>query len=235
MYLARHLGLGGKLVAVKENIGGDPRQFQTEAVMLANLNHPNLPRVLDHFLESSGGQYLVMDYIDGQDLDSIVRQHGALPESTALAWMRQVLDAVKYPHANHVIHRDIKPHNIIITPQGRAVLVDFGISKIFVSGQSTYTGARAGSPGYAPPEQYIGGTTERSDIYSLGATLYYVLTAQIPPESPNRAIGVQMVAPRQINPTISLKTESVILTAMSLQVNQRFGSAGAMEQALSLL
>ena len=139
---------------------------------------------------------------------------------------------VKYLHFNRIIHRDIKPHNIIITPQGRATLVDFGISKVMSSGQPTLTGAKAGSPGYAPPEQYVGGTTESSDIYSLGATMYYVLTGHVPPESPMRAVGNVLVPPRSINSAVSANTETVILTAMNLQVSQRYPSVSAMEHAL---
>ncbi len=233
VYLAQHLGLGGKYVALKQNVGGDPRRFQEEAILLANLMHPNLPRVLDHFVEPNGAAYLVMDFIDGQDLDSFVAQRGALNESAALQWLRPVFGAVKYLHANGIIHRDIKPANIILTPQGRAMLVDFGIAKTLARGNLTATSARGiGTPGYAPPEQYVGGTTERSDIYALGATLYYVLTARVLVESPNRAAGVPMVSARQINGAVSARTDSALAVAINLDAQQRFASVALMEQAL---
>jgi len=230
VYQARDLRLGNRLIVVKENRGGDPRQFQLEANVLAQLNHPNLPRVSDHFMDAAGAQYLVMDYVEGQNLDEVVQQRGAISENLALMWMRQIFDAVKYLHANRIVHRDIKPQNIIITPQNRAVLVDFGIAKIMATGQTTFTGARAGSPGFAPPEQYTGGTTERSDIYALGGTLYFLLTGVVPPEAPNRAAGIALIAPRQINPAISPNAERMILTALNLSAAQRFPSVVAMEK-----
>jgi serine/threonine-protein kinase len=193
VYLATDLRLGNPVV-VKENRGGDPHLFYAEARILSALRHPNLPRVSDHFIEAAsayaqpGAQYLVMDYVAGQNLEQIVQARGPLREQDALAWLNQILDAVKYLHANRVIHRDIKPQNIILTPQGNAVLVDFGIAKVIQPGRATASGARGvGSPGYAPLEQYTGGTDERSDIYALGATFYFALTGAEPPPEIGRA------------------------------------------------
>lgn len=100
-------------------------------------------------------QYLVMEYIEGEDLAAMIKRAGRLPETIALAWIRQILDAVEYLHAQNppVIHRDIKPANIKITPQGKAVLVDFGISKFYDPSRGTMTGMPAVTAGYAPPEQ----------------------------------------------------------------------------------
>jgi serine/threonine-protein kinase len=233
VYLAYDLRLGNRLVVVKENIGGDAQQFQIEANILAVLSHPNLPRVGDHFTESSGAQYLVMDYVEGQNLEEIVQQCGALAEKDALAWMAQIFDAVKYLHANRIIHRDIKPQNIIITPQGKAVLVDFGIAKIHVTGSPTMSGARSlGSPGFAPPEQYSGGTDERSDVYALGATLYFLLTACVPQDAPSRAAGTLLTPPRTINSAILPNTDAVITAAMHLNASQRYASVSEMGQML---
>lgn len=156
-----------------------------------------------------------------------------MDETATLAWLRPVFGAVKYLHATDIVHRDIKPANIIVTPQGRAILVDFGIAKSQAFGRLTAISARGmGTPGYAPPEQYVGGTTERSDIYALGATLYYVLAARVPIESPNRAAGVPISALRQINSAVSPRTESAIAIAMSLDAQQRFANVALMEQAL---
>lgn len=232
LYLARHRTLGN-FVALKQDDSGDPTQFLYEARLLANLSHPNLPRVTDYFIDVNGKRCLVMDYIQGENLEMIVPQNGALAEATALAWVRPILEAVKYLHLNRIVHRDIKPANIIITPQGNAMLVDFGIAKTMATGQLTRTGARGmGTAGYAPPEQYSGGTTEQSDVYALGATLYYMLTGQVPPESTHRAAGTALVPPRQLNPNISPRVEQAIMTAMNLAMNQRFASVALMEQAM---
>jgi serine/threonine-protein kinase len=237
VYLANDLRLGTQVV-VKENRGGDPQLFYAEARILAALHHPNLPRVIDHWVEplpplSNGAQYLVMDYIAGQNLEDIVKTRGALTEQDALAWMRQILGAVKYLHANHIIHRDIKPQNIIITPDGRAVLVDFGIAKVMrLSGVTPPAIHGVGTPGFAPPEQYTSGTDERSDVYALGATLYFVLTGIEPPSVPERAYGKGLASICQRNTTVALRTEQVILQAMVLAGSQRYPSVAAVEQAL---
>jgi serine/threonine-protein kinase len=125
-----HDGLHNQTVAIKENLGGDARQFYQEAQLLASLQHPNLPGVSDYFAEPTGAQYLVMEFIAGEDLDARLRQRGALTEAEALRWLDQILDAVAYLHSRGIIHRDIKPANIKLTPNRRAVLVDFGIAKV---------------------------------------------------------------------------------------------------------
>jgi serine/threonine protein kinase len=214
--------------AVKENFeisSEAQRQFEREAKLLRILRHPNLPQVSDYFSFPSQGQYLVMDYIEGQDLEELVHQSGGLPEAKALPWLLQVCDALEYLHSQTppVIHRDIKPANIRISPKGQAFLVDFGIAKIFDPSRRTSTGARAATPGFAPIEQYKqSGTDARSDIYSFGATMYFTLTGQCPPESIDRLIGTFLIQPRQLNSAISPSVETAVLKAMELVPGQRF-------------
>jgi uncharacterized membrane protein YjgN (DUF898 family) len=250
--VARLLGQGGfgavyrgwdlnlnKPVAIKENLDISPeaqKQFQNEAQILSGLSHPNLPRVTDHFLLPDMGQYLVMDFVEGEDLQSMLDEHGRLPETQVLPWMEQVCDALGYLHTRQppIIHRDIKPANIKITPQGQAMLVDFGISKIYDPVLKTTVGARAVTPGYSPPEQYGHGTTDqRSDLYALGATMYTLLTGQEPPESIERmANNVPLTPPRQITPMISTSVESAILRACELVTTHRLQSVNEFRQAL---
>jgi len=240
VYLAQDRRLGLKQVAIKENFDTSPQaqqQFQFEAHILANLDHPNLPQVTDHFIESNGRQYLVMEYVEGEDLESMRQRHpkGQLPERQVLAWADALLDALIYLHtqSNPVIHRDVKPANIKLTPQGKVKLVDFGIAKIYQPGKTTYTAIRAsGSPGFAPVEQYTGGTDARSDIYSLGATLYCLLTGEVPPESAALAAGQPLPLPRKVYPSVSQKTDAVILRAMAVNANQRFQTADEMRRIL---
>lgn len=215
-------------VAVKENVFQSPQsgqQFEQEALILAGLRHSSLPRVTDHF-RSEGQQYLVMDYIEGEDLWEIVKQRGRpLSEVQALNYIIQICDAVSYLHQRNppIIHRDIKPKNIKITPNGEAILVDFGIAKISHDQTPTQSGARGLTPGFSPPEQYSKiGTTPASDIYALGATLYAVLTAQEPPDSISLLVNqAAYKPPTQINAAISKEVSDAITHAMQAKVSDR--------------
>ncbi len=186
VYTALDESLGVNVV-VKENSLEEEdaiQQFRREATILAGLRHQNLPRVTDHFVIKGQGQYLVMDFIEGEDLKMRLQRLGALPEREVLLMGIAISDALDYLHSltPPVLHRDIKPGNIRITPDGHVFLVDFGLAKQVESGQLTATGARGLTPGYSPPEQYGTARTDgRSDIYALGATLYTALTG-FPPE-----------------------------------------------------
>ena len=208
--------------ALKENTEtGDAarRQFLREARILHTLRHPNLPLVKDYFLIPDQGQYLVMDYIQGDDLQTILAKRGRMiPETQVVEWLVQICDALAYLHSQNppVIHRDIKPANIKITPDGRAILVDFGISKIFEAQSPTTQGARAVTPGYSPFEQYGNAPTDhRTDIYSLGATAYTLLTGEIPTDSIARMAGQELRRPAQLRSEISPEIEQAILHAMA--------------------
>jgi serine/threonine protein kinase len=225
--------------ALKENLDTSPEikeQFRREAVILANLQHPNLPRVRDHFDIPGQGQYLVMDFVMGDDLQGILDSEGApLPESRVLPWIDQVCDALIYLHEQTppVIHRDIKPANIKITPPGKVMVVDFGIAKVYDPNMKTTVGARAITRGYSPIEQYGRGITDaRSDVYALGATLYALLTGQEPPESIQINLGTALIPPRRLNPLISPNTELVIEKAMQLTPNNRYPNASVMKASL---
>jgi formylglycine-generating enzyme required for sulfatase activity len=227
--------------ALKENFDVSPaaqKQFAREASILFNLRHPGLPKVTDHFVVPGQGQYLVMEYIEGEDLQAMLdRQPGGkgLPEAQLLPWISQVCAALGYMHRQNppIIHRDIKPANIKITPDGQAVLVDFGIAKAFNPQLSTTLGARAVTPGYSPIEQYgQGGTDARSDVYALGATLYTLLTGQVPLEATGRAGRDRLQAVELLNPNISPATAAVIRHAMQVEADDRFQSAAELAAAL---
>jgi serine/threonine protein kinase, bacterial len=225
--------------ALKENFDTSPkaqRQFEREASILANLEHPNLPCVKDHFSLPGQGQFLVMDFVEGENLQEMLdRTGGPLKETQVLPWILQVLDAITYLNGLQppVIHRDIKPANIRITPDGQAVLVDFGIAKLYDPLKVTTVGARAVTPGFSPFEQYGHKTTDlRTDIYALGATLYTLLTGAQPSDSIGRVAGAQLVKPRTLNPAITLNTEFTILKAMEIQPARRFQSATEFADAL---
>ena len=230
--------------AVKENFDTSPeaeRQFAREANILATLHHPNLPRVTDHFSLPGQGQYLVMDFVEGQDLEKVMEQakqqaKGPLPEAQVLEWAEQVCAALAYLHAHQppVIHRDIKPANIRLTPGGKAMLVDFGIAKFYDPKQRTTQGARAVTPGFSPPEQYGQKSTDgRTDIYALGATLYMLLSGQAPPESIERVTGTPLPPLRSLNPAVSPQTEQVVHAAMALLPDDRYASILELAAALS--
>ena len=225
------------IVAIKENrmvTTESQKQFAREAGLLYRLRHPHLPRVIDHFFIPHQGQYLVMDYVGGEDLKQVLSRRGPVPQSQALGWMAQVLDALEYLHGENIIHRDVKPANVKITPHGTVFLVDFGLAKVFDPQQHTTLGARGVTPGYAPPEQYGEGRTDvRSDVYSAAATLYSLLTGETPPDALAYMIRrVQFPRPREIVPQISPHVEAAILRAMKPAPEDRFQTVHGLREAL---
>jgi serine/threonine protein kinase/Tol biopolymer transport system component len=230
----------GVAVALKENLFTTEeymRQFRLEAVILANLRHPNLPRVSDHFELKDQGQYLVMDFIEGEDLRSRMDRMGIISEEDATQIGAAMCDALAYLHSRKppILHRDIKPGNVKITPDGHIFLVDFGLAKVYQgNNQATTTGARAMTPGYSPPEQYGTARTDpRTDFYSLGATLYAALCGVIPEDGLARAMDNAQLTPiRKRAPKLSRRLASAIEKAMAIDPSDRFQSAEDFKKAL---
>jgi serine/threonine protein kinase len=179
-----------------------------------------------------------MEFVEGKSLAEHIEEQGALSEKQVLDWAQELLDALIYCHAQGIIHRDVKPQNVIIRPDGHAVLVDFGLVKLWdPDDPRTQTAMRGmGTPEYAPPEQYdvaTGHTDVRSDIYSLGATLYHALTDQAPPTATQRLVNPGSLSPpSSLNAGISRRLEKIILKALEPQPDQRFQSAQEMKHAL---
>lgn len=197
------------------------QQFQAEAKRLALCVHPNIVRVLDFFVEE-GLPFIVMEYVPGQTLDTVVLPDRPLAEPTAIHYIRQVGAALKVVHQNGMLHRDVKPQNLILR-QGtdQVVLIDFGIAREFSPGQTqTHTGLV--SPGYAPIEQYL--PQERrspaTDVYGLAATLYTLLTAQVPMASILRD-RQPLPAPRDLRPDLSAATNQAIVRGMAVEPRDR--------------
>ncbi len=230
----------GVPVALKENLFTTEeytRQFRLEAVILANLRHPNLPRVSDHFELGEQGQYLVMDFIEGEDLRYRMERMGTITEEDAVQIGAAICDALSYLHSRRppILHRDIKPGNVKITPDGHIFLVDFGLAKVYQGiNQATTTGARAMTPGYSPPEQYGTARTDpRTDFYSLGATLYAALCGVIPEDGLARAMDNAQLTPlRKRNPKISRRLAAAIEKAMAVDPIDRFQSGDEFKKAL---
>lgn len=254
VYLADDNRLDGRRCAVKETrllpglsdraVQAMRDQFHREASTLARLDHPNLPKVSDYF--SAGDRdYLVMDYVPGPDLHQMAadahRQDRFLGEAKVLDWATQLCDALSYLHNQKppVLHRDVKPANIKLTPEGRVKLVDFGLVKpLDPDDPQTMTGLHGvGSLPYTPMEQYvdeIGHTDPRSDLYALGATLYHLLTGQAPPSAQARFLNPSvLIPPRRINPALAPALEESILLAMALHPHERPTSIGEWQAVLA--
>lgn len=227
VYLAQDLNLDQK-VAIKVN--RDPsekasKQFIKEAQLLAALHHPNLPRVTDYFVVGMD-EILVMDYIPGEDLSTLIKDQGAQPLDTVMQWLEQLGSALEYMHSQSppVIHRDIKPGNIKLAPSGEVSLVDFGIAKASELSQATATGATGYTPGFAPPEQMSGTRTgPYSDQYSLAATIYHLLSGRQPEDGVQRGLGRETLTPiRMLNKSLPIQVETALNRALSLRPEQRF-------------
>jgi serine/threonine-protein kinase len=241
IYLCDDLRLEGRQCALKEvehdrtlpeNLIKEARtQFQREATILARLDHPNLPKVSDFF---SIGQrdYLVMDYVPGKDLRTMMIEardkKTNISEADVLDWANQISDALGYLHVQTppVLHRDIKPSNLKLTPNGIIKLVDFGLVKVLAPGEVTITILQGqGTALYTPLEQYggeIGHTDIRSDIYSFASTLYHLLTNKPPADARQRFIDPTVLVPiRQVNSSVSQRSEKTIQWGMSLHPDDR--------------
>jgi serine/threonine protein kinase len=242
-------GMGSVYRAVDENLGVEvalkenlftteeyARQFRREAVILATLRHPNLTRVTDHFVIEGQGQYLVMDYIEGEDLRQRMDRIGVINEEETVIIGAAICEALSYLHTRipPIVHRDIKPGNVKITPHGQIYLVDFGLAKVIQTGQATTTGARAMTPGYSPPEQYgTARTDHRSDLFSLGATLYAALCGSIPEDALARAMDQSSLTPlRKRNPRLSRRLAGVIEKSLAVRPDDRYQDAEEFKQAL---
>jgi outer membrane protein assembly factor BamB/tRNA A-37 threonylcarbamoyl transferase component Bud32 len=240
VYRARDLRFSViKPVAVKEmiNRAGDDFMrdaaisiFEREANILASLHHPAIPKIHDYFTIGTQS-YLVMEFVQGYNLETIINQsQGFLSESQMITWTIELCDVLDYLH-NHepqpIIFRDMKPANIVITPDNRVVLVDFGIAKVFQVGQK---GTMIGTEGYSPPEQYRGEATPAVDIYALGATLHHVLTRKDPRIETPFTFSERPI--REINPNVSIELESVINTALQYNEADRFVDARTMKEVL---
>jgi serine/threonine-protein kinase len=252
IYLAEDNRLDGRMCAVKEvDAGGDlpeevreqgRQQFYREASLLARLDHPNLPKVSD-FFSATQRDYLVMDFVPGDDLKSLMvrarRKHEFLPVAEVLSWAGQIADALAYLHSQDppIVHRDIKPGNLKLTPNGLIKLVDFGLVKQMVPDEMTVTVIQGrGTALYTPLEQYggdTGHTDPRSDIYAFGATLYHLLTNHPPVEAKQRFLQPQALRPpREYRPDLPAELEAAVLWAMQLHPDERPDDIPALRTAL---
>ena len=210
------------------------KKFQLEASFLKKCKHPNISQVYDWF-EENNTAYLVMEFVAGKSLYQLLKDKGSLPENDIKKYFIQISEALKIVHSNKLLHRDIKPDNILIDDgTDRAVLIDFGATKEFIAGQTREMSTTL-TPGYAPLEQYSyrGKRWPATDIYALCASMYEMLTGQLPLPAVDRASSDDLVAPRQLAPKISDLMEKVILTGMQFKVEDRFQTADELIQALN--
>ncbi len=238
VYLCNDLEMEGKVWALKEmSLRYAPAfmheqalaQFKREVQLLATLNHPNLPSI-SHFFQFQEKYYLVMEYVEGKNLAEVmIERTEGIREFEVQSWSVQLCTVLEYLHQQNIVYRDLKPSNIMLTSHGQVKLIDFGIARFCDPCKSTDT-FKMGSVGFSPPEQYRGkGTTDaRSDIYSLGATLHFLLTGRDPQEE----APFSFPPPRTLNPSLSPKIDRVIVKALEYKKDNRFASAGEMRDAL---
>ena len=202
-------------------------RFNTEAQILQQLNHPRVPKVYAAF-QDEGRHYLAMDFVQGEDLEEIVKRDGAIAEKRVLEWADQILDVLEYLHNNGLIYRDMKPSNVMIDHQhGGIKIVDFGIAKVL---QPSVRGTQIGTPGYAPPEQYQGLATHASDIYALGATLHHLLTGRDPTDHPPFTFPVA----GDVKPAVTRRTSDAVQHALQMKPEDRFQTITEFRTALGL-
>ncbi|MCL2627248.1 MAG: Stk1 family PASTA domain-containing Ser/Thr kinase, partial [Oscillospiraceae bacterium] len=228
-----------RLVAIKilkEDLAGDEefqRRFYTESQAIAMLSHPNIVAVYD-VSRSSNTEYIVMELIEGITLKQYINRKGLLNWKETLHFTTQIVKALTHAHSRGIIHRDIKPHNIMILKDGSVKVADFGIARL-LSMQNTLTQDALGSVHYISPEQAKGGHIDaRSDIYSVGVVMYEMLTSRLPFVGDTAvSVAIQHISaiplmPRDINPDIPIGLEEITMHAMEPDVTTRFTTAEEM-------
>ncbi len=221
-YLVDDLHLNNRHRAIKEV---PEAMFDTEeTTLLSRLNHPAIPDIIDRF-NADGMVYLVLEFGGTKTLGSErKRLGGRIPYAKLAPWITQLCDVLGYLHAQNppVVHRDLKPDNVLLDDHERVMLIDFGIAKQAKASEATRTMGRAATEGFSPPEQALGtGTDHRADIYALGATLYYLLTGVTPPGAGHRIAGATLEAPRALVPELPQEVDAALLRALELNVNLR--------------
>ncbi|NPV27722.1 MAG: Stk1 family PASTA domain-containing Ser/Thr kinase [Firmicutes bacterium] len=214
------------------------KRFRREAQAVAKLSHPNVVSVYDVGSEGSI-HYIVMEYIAGRTLKELIKEKAPLPPKQAVEIARQICEALEHAHENGIVHRDIKPHNILLTRDGRVKVTDFGIARAASAATVTQTGTIVGSVHYFSPEQAKGEVVGiKSDLYSVGAVLYEMMTGRVPFEGESpiavalKHLQTPVLPPRQLNPSIPVNLEQVILKAMAKEPGIRFRTAREMSRAL---
>lgn len=214
------------------------RRFRREAQAATSLSHPNVVTIYD-VGEENDLYYIVMEYVEGLTLKQLIQQQGALSIEKTVNIMQQICSAINHAHANHIVHRDIKPHNILISELGEAKVTDFGIARAMTSATITHTNSVMGSVHYLSPEQARGGmVNEKSDIYSLGIVLYEMVTGRVP-FSGDTAVSIaikhlqtEVPSPRKANPQLPQSIENIILKATAKDPFHRYTNVRSMEEDL---
>jgi len=238
IYKARQISLN-RIVAVKMMLPGlvvseaEAQRFQTEAEAIGNLRHPNIVAIYEVGAHE-GRRYFSMDYIEGQSLAAMIRDH-PLPEETAARYVKVIAEAMQYAHRQGILHRDLKPSNVLLDKTGKPCLTDFGLAKRMGSdSRLTASGVVLGTPSYMPPEQAAGKNKQlgpASDVYSLGAILYELLTGRPPFQAANTldtvllVINSEPIAPRLLNPKLSRDLETICLKCLEKDARRRYPSA----------
>jgi len=213
-------------------------RFRTEAVTLAKLNHPNIATLYSMFRQGEE-LYMVLEFVRGETLDSIMQKRGALPAEEAIPVFCQVLDGIDHAHELGIVHRDIKPANMMLTEKGTLKVLDFGIARLLGSARMTRAGNIIGTLEYMAPEQVRGQETDgRSDLYALGMMLYEVLTGKLPFDTDNEFELMKSqteftpTPPREINPAIPVEVEAAIMKAIEKNPDDRFQTGGEFREVL---
>jgi len=243
VYLAKDSILARKVAikVLRGDLAGDEkfvRRFQREALSASSLSHPNIVEIYD-VGEDNGNFYIVMEYIEGKTLKQLIKKRGVLTISETIDIMLQLLDALSTAHDSYIIHRDIKPQNIIVKESGLVKITDFGIAMALNNVELTQTNSVMGSVHYLPPEQASGkGSTIRSDIYSLGILMFEMLTGRVPFKG-DTAVSIalkhlkeQLPSVREINPVVPQSVENIVLKAAAKNQKNRFKDARQMADSI---